>query len=180
MRHRALLLPLLLWSAVPAALAAQRPLAVGIAGGVAVPVGRLGDDASAGWRALGTLALSSPFQPLSLRLDGAYDRFALDDAGALDGNGALTVGSATLNVGYRLPMTRSPMSPYLITGLGAYRTACASGLECGATTRFGWNAGLGTKVRVLGTTTFIEARYHRTTRDRGRMHFVPVSVGMLF
>ena len=54
-------------------------------------------------------------------------------------------------------MTNSPLSPYLITGAGAYRFECVGALDCGSTTRFGWNAGLGTKLFLLGfTTLFLE------------------------
>ena len=181
MRHRAL--ALLLGTAVPLApLAAQRPLRVGVAGGVSVPEGSLRDGAKTGWHALGTLALSSPMQPIGLRLDAAYNRFAFADGVRTTslGDGNQTVGSATLNATYRLPMTNSPLSPYVITGLGAYRTACSLGPGCEASTRYGWNAGLGTKVYTLGVTSFLEARYHRTSRGGSGVHYFPVTFGLLF
>src|ERR687895_1095136 len=116
--------------------AQQRPISIGLAGGVSLPQGDLADDANAGWHALGTLVLSTLMQPLGLRLDVAYNRFELSD---VDGN--QSVGSATLNATYRLPMTNSPMSPYVISGLGAYRGECSLALGCHATTKFGWNVG---------------------------------------
>ena len=160
---------------------AQRPLAFGVAGGVSIPEGRYRDAATTGWHALGTLALSSPMQPLGLRADAAYNRFASSDAArALTGDDPeLTVSSATLNASYRLPMPNSPLSPYVITGLGAYRTACSSGPSCAASTRFGWNAGVGTKLYIRGVTSFLEARYHRTTLPGGGIHFFPVTLGLL-
>jgi opacity protein-like surface antigen len=169
-------------AATPAIAAAQRSLHLGVAGGVSVPSGTLRDGVNTGWHALGTIALSSPMQPLGLRLDGAYNRFAFSDqAGtALRGDGNQTVSSATLNASYRLPMTNSPLSPYVIAGLGAYRTACSLSPGCDASTRFGWNAGLGTKLYLRGVTSFLEARYHQTSRGESGVHFVPVTFGLLF
>jgi Outer membrane protein beta-barrel domain len=164
-----------------ATLGAQRPIAIGIAGGVSVPHGDLRDGVNTGWQALATVALNTPMQPLGLRLDVAYDRFAFSDrVRTAVGSGNQTVGSATLNVTYRLPMTNSPMSPYLISGLGAYRTACSLGPGCDGATHYGWNVGLGSKLRVLGVKTFIEARYHRTGRGDSDVHFFPVTFGLLF
>jgi hypothetical protein len=121
-------------------------------------------------------------QPIGLRLDVAYNRFALsDEAQAVLGeDGHQAVGSATLNATYRLPMTNSSMSPYLITGLGAYRSECSVEPECDATTRYGWNVGLGTKLYLLGFRSFLEARYHRTTHRGVGVHFFPVTFGVLF
>jgi opacity protein-like surface antigen len=152
----------------------QRPISIGLAGGVSLPQGDLADGANTGWHALGNLWLSTLMQPLGLRLDVAYNRFEFSD---VEGN--QSVGSATLNATYRLPMTNSPMSPYLISGLGAYRYECSLDVGCDATTKFGWNVGLGTKLYV-GFRSFIEARYHRTTRGDGDVNYFPVTFGVLF
>ena len=172
-------------AALPAAappLAAQRPLSVGLGGGASLPSGSLGEGTSAGWHALGTIALGAPMQPLGLRLDLAYNRFGFDDRGrvALGADGHETVSSATLNATYRLPMTDSPLSPYLISGLGAYRTACSLDAGCGGSTRYGWNVGLGTRLFALGLRSFVEARYHRTTRGGSGVHYFPLTLGLTF
>ena len=70
--------------------------------------------------------------------------------------GRQTVTSGSLNVTYRLPMTRSALSPYVITGVGASHLACAGGVSCGGATRLGWNAGLGTRLTGLHLRTFVE------------------------
>lgn len=167
----------------PIALAeAQRPISIGLGGGVSVPEGDLGDGVNAGWHALGTVALSTLTQPLGLRVDLAYNRFAFTDKAqaAFGDDGNQSVGSATLNVTYRLPMTDSPLSPYVISGLGAYRTECSVDPGCDAITRYGWNVGLGTKLYFLGARSFVEARYHRTDRDGRGVHFFPVTFGLVF
>jgi len=154
--------------------AQQRPFFVSLAGGVSLPQGELADAVGTGWHALGVIGLSTLMQPLGLRLDIAYNRFAFDVGG-----GNQSVGSATLNGTYRLPMTNSPMSPYIITGLGAYRTECSLAVGCDATTRFGWNVGLGTKLFV-GFRSFVEARYHRTSRAGRSVNYFPLTVGVTF
>ena len=150
-------------------LTAQSPFHLGVGGGVSVPVGDLADATDVGWNALATVAVSTLMQPIGLRLDIAYNRFNFSDDN-VDGN--TSVGSGTLNLTYRLPMTNSPLSPFVIAGLGAYRTDCSLP-GCDDATRFGWNAGLGTKVNVLGIVTFLEARYHSTKAAK----YIPVTVG---
>jgi hypothetical protein len=153
---------------------AQRPISVGLAGGVSLPQGDLADAANTGWHALGTIALSTLMQPLGLRLDVAYNRFELSP-----GDGNQSVVSATLNGTYRLPMTNSPLSPYLISGLGAYRSECSRAVGCEAATKFGWNVGLGMKLYV-GFRSFVEARYHRTRHAGRDVNFFPLTLGLLF
>lgn len=175
MRHR-LLTALALLSLMPASALAQRPLKLGIAGGISVPSADLADGTGPGWNALATIALSTLMQPIGLRLDIAHAEFLQDEG--VD-TPRPTLSSATLNATYRLPMTDSPVSPYLITGLGLYRTDCSGG-SCEGSNHFGWNAGAGTKVNVLGLLTFLEARYHSANAGTGRAAYIPVTLGLMF
>jgi hypothetical protein len=159
-------------------LQAQRPLSIAVAGGVSLPEGDVSDGVDTGWHALGTIALSTLMQPIGLRLDAAYNRFAL--ASGIGADGQFTVASATLNGTYRLPLTDSPMSPYLISGLGAYRSACSLDSGCEGTIRYGWNVGLGAKLFMLGSRSFVEARYHRTARAEANVNYFPVTFGVVF
>jgi len=163
-------------------LAAQRPVSLGLAGGVSIPQGDLREGSETGWHGLATIVVSTLMQPLGLRLDAAYNRFAYSDAvqAARAEDGYESVSSATLNATYRLPMTDSPLSPYLISGLGAYRLECSAGPGCDATTRYGWNVGLGTKLYVLGFRSFLEGRYHRTERGDRDVNFFPLTFGLSF
>lgn len=180
MRPSVLAAALVCLLAAPALLPAQRPVSLGIAGGASIPTGDLRDGVDIGWHGLATIAVSTLMQPLGLRIDVAYNRFAFSgDAPALADEYQST-GSATLNFTYRLPMTNSPMSPYLISGAGAYRSVCSLASGCEATTRYGWNVGLGTKLFVLGVRSFLEVRYHRTEiGDTGVQCFTP-TFGILF
>jgi hypothetical protein len=166
----------------PARLEAQRPISLGVGGGLSLPQGDVDDQVNTGWHALVTAALGSPMQPLGLRLDFAYSRFGFSDQiqTALGGPGHLTTSSATLNVTYRLPKATWAVSPYLITGLGAYRTDCSLGPGCESTVRYGWNFGLGAKLFVLGLRNFVEVRWHRTTRRGSDVHYFPLTVGIMF
>jgi hypothetical protein len=124
---------------------------------------------------MATIGLSALMQPMGLRLDVAHARFS---AVAADFEQGLT--SATLNMSYRMPWTDSPLSPYLITGAGAYSFECFGSIDCGSTTRFGWNAGLGTKFAALGLKGFLESRFHSANAGVGYVRYVPLTIGITF
>ena len=165
-----------------ASLEAQRPISLGVGGGVSLPQGDVDDDVNIGWHGLGTAELASPMHPWGLRLDVAYNRFAFSDQleTALGGEGDLTVGSATLNFTYRLPQVTWPVQAYLLWGLGAYRTDCSLGPGCESRVRYGWNYGLGAKFFFLGFRNFIEFRGHRTKSRTDDVHYFPLTLGIMF
>jgi hypothetical protein len=165
-----------------APLQAQRPVSFGVGGGLSLPQGEVDDRVGMGWHALGTAELASPMHPWGLRLDVAYNRFAFSDQleTALGGEGHQTAGSATLNFTYRLPKVTSPIQPYLLLGLGAYRTDCSLGPGCESRVRYGWNYGLGAKFFFLGFRNFIEIRGHRTKSRAGDVHYFPLTFGIMF
>jgi hypothetical protein len=149
-----------------------------LGGGVSFPQGSL----STGWNALGSLALSTPMQPLGLRADVAYNQFGFKPAtqALLGTSGHQWVGSITANGTYRIPTPGTPISPHLIAGLGAYRTDCSVSAACSGVTHFGWNVGLSTKLYTLGFRSFLEARYHRTNANGSSVKYFPITVGLLF
>jgi Outer membrane protein beta-barrel domain len=163
-----------------APLEAQSPLSIGVGGGVSLPEGDLDDGVKPGWHGLVTAELASPMHPWGLRLDVAYNRFEFTDQvqSTLVGNGNFTAGSATLNFTYRLPKVTWPVQPYLLWGLGAYRTDCSVG--CESRVRYGWNYGLGAKFYFLGLRNFVEIRGHRTKSRTGDVHYFPVTLGIMF
>jgi hypothetical protein len=160
---------------VAASAEAQSPWSLSLAGGASLPSGRFADASSVGWHALVSIGLGTLMLPQGLRLDAAHNRFTAKAAGP---DQALT--SATLNVTYRLPMTNSAVSPYLITGAGAYRLECTGTIDCGSTTRFGWNAGLGFKLAGVGQLWFVESRFHAVNARAGNVRYVPVTLGLMF
>lgn len=172
---------LLLLSAPPK-LEGQRPLSLGLGGGVSIPQGDLSDGANAGWNALGSLIISTPMQPLGLRADVAYNQFGFKSGTQvpLGASGHQWIGSLTGNATYRLPTPGTPISPRLIAGLGAYRTDCSVSAVCSGATHFGWNVGLSTNFYALGFRSFLEARYHRTSADGSSINYFPITFGLLF
>ncbi|HYD51326.1 MAG TPA: hypothetical protein VEA99_01815 [Gemmatimonadaceae bacterium] len=162
-------------SVAPPTLHAQRPLTVGVAGGVSLPVGSFGDGADVGWHALAALALGSQMHPLGLRLDATYTTFPLGES-----DEARRITSVTLGPTYRLPSAGWAVAPYLLAAAGAYYLDCSDDALCDGTTRFGWNAGLGMRARGLGLHGFLEARYHRIAFRGDAVQWAPVTVGLLF
>jgi hypothetical protein len=152
---------------------AQSPLQFSVAGGASLPTSQFNNTANTGWHAQASIGLTTLTQPIGLRADVAHNRFTAKSIGP---DQALT--SATLNLTYRLPMTNSALSPYVITGAGAYRLECFGNVSCGPTTRFGWNAGLGTKIAALGMKWFVESRFHAVNANTGNARFVPFTFGL--
>jgi hypothetical protein len=172
---------LLALALAPIALSAQKKVSLNLAAGLTIPQGDLADRVDMGWHGLATVNLSSPTQVYGLRFDIAHHRFNYgDDLRAAVGNGREQTTSATINLTYRLPMYDSPISPYLITGLGAYMTSCTQGPECDMQAHYGWNIGLGTRLYVLGFQSFIEARFHRTGHRGADVHYLPITFGITF
>lgn len=170
MMHRPIALALLLAIVTPATGAsAQRPVTLTVGGGASLPVGAFADGVGTGWHALAGLGVSSLMQPIGIRLDVAHDRFP----GDADVDQAITSG--TLNLSYRMPMTNSPLSPYVIAGAGAYHARCSGVPDCGSQTRAGWNAGLGTRFAAFRLKGFAEARFHAA----GGARFVPLTLGLM-
>jgi hypothetical protein len=161
-------------------LPAQRPIQFSLAGGLSTPQSDLKDVAELGWHALGAIHVSSLMLPLGLRLDAAWNTFgSSDDVAGVPGTD-LTVISVTGNLTYRWPMTNSTLSPYVIGGLGAYRSDCTASAGCESETDFGWNAGLGTKLYLLGFRSFLEVRFHSTSRGDVNVTYLPLTFGLTF
>jgi hypothetical protein len=180
MRRSILTATLLLALAPITTLESQRAITVGVAGGLSLPLGDFGKAVDPGWHSLGTLAIGTAMQPLGLRVDAAFNQFARSATTPAAASGSQTAASVTLNPTYRLPMTNSPLSPYVIAGAGAYRLACSGDLACDATTRFGWNGGIGAKFASFGLRGFVEARYNRIAFRNGAVHYIPFTLGLTF
>jgi hypothetical protein len=149
-------------------------LTLGLAGGTSLAATAVDDGRSTGWHGLLFVGLERTMQPLALRLDLAHSRSSFDVGTAPEQTSTeRAVSSATLNLTYRLPAAGSSFSPYVIAGLGAYHAECEEDIACDGATRRGWNAGLGTRVRVAGVRLFAEARYH----DSGTAEYLPITLG---
>jgi hypothetical protein len=165
-------------TAAPAVAHAQASLS--ISGGVSAPTGDLGDIADLGYHLSAGLDLGGTTGPLGFRLEGGYSSLWLTN-----GNGEVRIMSGTANV--ILNISKTPDSPYLIAGVGAYNrnyslVTVGYGYGDGATV-LGINAGAGLRFPLKGISTFAEARYHMMLgnhADGTNYQFIPITFGVLF
>lgn len=152
-----------------------KPVQFGIAGGVALPTSDLSDVVSTGYNGTVTVGFSPAMIPLGIRIDGAYNHFAIKDN---VGTGNIHFGSVTGNLVYKIP--GATVSPYAIGGAGWYNAAVdLPGLGTGSENKFGWNLGGGITMPLSGFSTFIEARYNQVQTDTP-LKFVPITFGIMF
>jgi hypothetical protein len=183
------------------------PFSFGVSGGVTVPTGEFSDAFSTGLNVDAFVALRAPALPVSLRIEGGYQRFGLkgsvrDLLEEFGGSGDVTASivSGTANLVYTAAIPASPVRPYLIAGAGVYnlraRVTGALVEELGgtfdqSTTRLGLNGGFGVGVPLGRATLFGEVRVHTifTPSERdpdtgerigGRTTLVPLKVGLRF
>ena len=159
---------------------AQKGYALGIGGGAAIPVGKLGDVQKTGYSALLALALGSPDLPIGLRFDGIYNNLTHTDTPTGTASADMRVAGAIANVVYAFPGTYA--KPYVLAGAGWYNSKVDS-TDAKAQNNFGFNAGLGTTFGFGPAAAFLEARYHtisRSVKKGGVFQFVPITFGLMF
>jgi len=164
---------------------AQKSYAVGVSGGAAIPTGKFNDAYSTGYTAAVFIALGVPDLPIGVRFDGVYNQFAGRTVTPAGGGAAVEIPDLRLigavgNLIYTFPGTTA--KPYIVTGAGFYNSKDDAP---GAKSRndFGFSAGLGATFGLGGLAAVIEARYHGISRDAdagGDIHFVPVTLGLVF
>jgi hypothetical protein len=180
MRRSYLVLFLGLTLSVPAVANAQKSYALGIAGGAAIPVGKLGDVQKTGYSALVILAVGSPDRQIGLRFDGIYNNLTHTTTPAGASSADFRVVGALVNLVYAFPGTNA--KPYVLAGGGWYGSKVdTTGSK--SQSNVGFNAGLGTTFGFGPAAAFIEARYHTISRSvakGGVFQFVPITFGLMF
>lgn len=176
---RSLFITALAWLALislPFEARAQNPVQLGIAGGVSVPTGDLSDLANTGFNGTVTLGMTPAMIPLGIRIDGAFNQFAIKDN---LGDGNVRFLSLTGNLVYKIP--GATVSPYLIGGAGLYNTKVeVAPFGSGSENKFGWNVGGGINMPLSGFSTFIEARFNQVKVQDVSFSFIPITFGILF
>ena len=158
---------------------AQKPMSFGVAIGASKATGDGSDAINLGYHALGTLAFAPPTLPVGVRVDAMFNTFGLDGAG----DGSLRIMGVNANATWGMPMAASPISPYLIGGLGMYNMKVdfdGCGDACKGETDLGFNVGVGTKFALSGFATFAEIRYHSIQTEGESSTFIPISFGIMF
>jgi len=180
---RKLLVSILALSIMPALATAQKDYALGVGGGAAIPVGKLGDVQNTGYSAMVTLALGSPDFPIGVRIDGIYNSLTHTTPPTASGAptpGDLRVAGALLNLVYAFPGTYA--KPYVLAGAGWYGSKVdTTGAK--AQNNIGYNGGIGITFGFGPAAAFLEARYHsisRTVAKGGVFQFVPITFGLMF
>lgn len=188
----ALALPIPSLSAQQMTNPSEYPIGFGLAAGLLVPVGSIGDGASSGWNLQGFVDWTSRTQPFGLRADVSYGsmsgkdftagsqtvRFDNLDLFSITGDGVWMIHPA--------PGSESRTTPYILAGVGLYH-ASQSGNVAGedvdnGSTNFGINFGGGFMYRLAGFSAFGEVRYHNvfSGSDGGSAKYVPIVVGLRF
>jgi opacity protein-like surface antigen len=177
-----------------------RPITLGVAGGVALPLGDFGDGAKTGFAGMLSVGFQPPAQAFGLRVDGMYHRFGLDEGSVgdelppgvdFDGNANILAGVASVVM---TVSNAAGVRPYLIGGGGIYRLGVDVEVSAdGETlsddesqTDFGLAGGGGIAFPLGGFNAFVEARIHSVfsgdddEEDSGNTNFIPVVVGITF
>jgi hypothetical protein len=160
---------------------AQKTYALGVGGGVAIPVGKLSDTQTTGFNGLVALALGVAELPIGVRFDAIYDSFSRKTTTApATSTYGFRIAGLLGNLIYALP--GSTAKSYIVTGGGWYNTKSdLSGAK--SENHWGLNAGLGVTFAVGPVASFLESRYHFISREPtkgGVIHFVPITFGLMF
>ena len=161
------------------AASANAQVSFGVAAGVNAPINSLADLAEAGYNVAGSVNFAAPTNPFGVRLEGAYNGLQL--RGPAGGDVRIITGTANgvFNI------NKTPSSPYLIAGFGAYsrRITVDPVGNTGDKTVFGINGGGGLRFPLSGISTFLEARIHfmmGSKGDEADFQFIPVTFGIVF
>jgi hypothetical protein len=164
--------------------AGQKTYALGIGGGAAIPVGKLGDTQVAGLNGIVALAVGVAELSIGLRFDGIYNNFSRKNVVSTQAGPTNTYGFRIAgllgNVIYAFPGTSA--KSYIIAGGGLYNTRLDSA-GSKSENHFGLNAGLGVTFGLGPIASFLESRYHFISREPakgGVIHFVPITLGLMF
>jgi hypothetical protein len=144
-----------------------------VAGGIAAPMGNLGDDADLGYNVGVGLNFGGTRLPIGARIEGALNGFGLKD---FDEDVRVLTGTANAIVNF----SQNADSPYLIGGLGIYNSKVG---DFDSDNSAGINIGGGLRFPLGGLSTFLELRYHSTLGDEGpggRVQFIPITFGIAF
>lgn len=157
-------------AAAPAFAQDAPPMRFGVQGGLSVP---MEDGFNIGFLVAGTLDMRPAALPVGLRFDVGYSRLGtdVDDVSASVIHG---MGSAVYNF-----TTESTLRPYVLGGLGIYRSEVdvdtPFGNFGGSSTDLGFHFGGGLNLALGGLDSYVEARFTMTDLD-----FVPIVFGIRF
>ena len=150
--------------------------------GVALPQSDYADGVSTGMHIEGMASKSLSASPAFLRGELGFAHF-----GEKDNSGATSnVLAAALDLGYNFAAS-STVKPYVLGGLGAYRTSISQDLGAGNgtfndnKTNLGFNAGVGMRFKMAGHVAYVEGRYVDQGNWNGaKIATLPIAFGLEF
>lgn len=176
---------LALSAGLPAQAHAQRTYAIGIMGGASIPTGKFSDAYSNGIGATGFVALGAAELPIGMRLDGVYSNFSGRNVSPPGGGAEVITPDLRLwGIVGNLIITTSGTTakPYVVLGAGFYNTKVDLPDEK-SRNDLGFSIGLGSTFNFGPLTTAVETRFHSISREPengGSIHFIPVTIGIVF
>lgn len=173
-RHtRSIPIALALAVVVSARSASQSPARFGIDAGVTAPVSGYGSDKNLGYHIGLLVDVRIPGSMLGFRVDGAFSEVGYSGNSTKD-----DIWFTNANALLKAP-TGKVIVPYAIGGFGIYNSHRTLFLRGNSSTDPGFNAGGGLRFEMHDMTTFVEARYHKVSGDRG-IRILPITLGLLF
>jgi hypothetical protein len=153
----------------------RRAAAIGVSGGISLPVGDAGETLSTGYSVAGHLHFApAALMLLRLRGDVSFDRWGIDGS-----NGNVRSLAFVGNALYDFPVQSTVMArPYVLGGVGAYNTKDSDfGV---ADTHVGVQLGGGVGYMLTGFATFAEVKFVNVFREGGSLRYIPITVGVRF
>ena len=160
------------------AVEAQSPVRFGLAGGLTLPQGDLGDGLKSGFHGQVMLGFGMMALPVKLRADLSYNSLGVEDGGIFGDDDLRIIGGALNAI---VGMGGIGVKPYLTGGVGYYNSKFG---DFDAENDFGLNGGVGLEFSLTGMSTFLEVRYIKIFVDDDGGDFsaaiVPITFGIMF
>jgi outer membrane protein with beta-barrel domain len=161
---------------------ASEPMKFSAGLGVALPQSDFADGVGTGLHIEGMASKRLAASPAFLRGELGYAHFGEKDNSGTTSNQI----AAALDLGYNFAASSS-VKPYILGGLGAYRTALSMDLGAGNATvndnktNLGYNAGVGMRFKMGGHVAYIEGRYvDQGNWDGAKIASLPIAFGLEF
>jgi hypothetical protein len=154
---------------------------IGIGAGATLPNGDMADDVESGYHALIALKIKPPLSPVGFRVDGMFNQF--NDK--TSSSSKLRVMGLNANAILSMPGVPLVLSPYVIGGVGMYRTSISPAITgVDPETNLGVNVGAGISFGLAGFGAFAEVRLHNVfpekpaTGTAPNFRFIPITFGI--
>ena len=167
----------------------DRPVKIGIGGGLSVPVSDAKNSLKNGFHGELMVMWAGEGLPIGVRGSVGYERLTLKGlASGTDGDTRILSGIGNLSLGFPV----GPVKPYIIAGLGAFNAQkSVSGISSPSKTKFGIDAGAGLEFKLGGILGFVEGKFQNVFSDQGfssalgsakafSTQIIPVTFGVFF